>query len=272
MRGSKVGEIFKVALGTCPKARFAPAFGAPVPVLAPQDQAQLALWCAEWIRPTVKAEITRDFASALEEARWFAANPSAPEPPWRGGVGGWPPQFTIANDRSPAERQQIAVACFALIAAIDVHKNPQRALVIVCQSVRFVAAFEQASSGGDLLLAEHRFACFLRALEDESLRLEAEATIRERAGLDVKVASVLWRGAERYRVTSIVVRLAGSARRYGALALARKHWRWVAGTRDEVLASLPMTVGETAALSARERDCNDAAPSSETSALDPPRS
>jgi len=207
---------------------FRSQFGAPPVSISPREMASLAIWCGEWVEPTVAPELQAEFVAVLEEARRLFAEPELVRAQ----------HFSQGNARYPTEH--LSIARLAVDAARRAVSNPAATRVAVSAAVKLVVRLER-SSVRSLSEADGRVRRFLYALDDELLRLDAVAALEEHTGFaDADVDATLWRRAEGTRVVTWITRLGtGITRRYGLLTKQGGRWRWFEGSRDDVLAQIP---------------------------------
>jgi hypothetical protein len=89
---------------------------------------------------------------------------------------------------------------------------------------------------------------FLEALSNELRRLDV-VTLVHRFDLPLQgtIVATAWRARNGSKLSHAIVRLDGD--RYGLLAKTKGRWTWVQGTRDDVLASVPDALMESAVAS-----------------------
>lgn len=87
---------------------------------------------------------------------------------------------------------------------------------------------------------------FLDDLAKEIFRLDAVTTIaKQEMPIEGKVKACLWRGKTGAKVTHVIV-LLDDGKTHGLIAKTKGQWRWQQGARDDILASIPDALMESA--------------------------
>jgi len=212
--------------------------------------------------------------SALGLARWLASTAAEHAAPFQAAVVRSIVGELEAYAANPVEAREAQSDGDALDAAYDPDLQPAIArlhaatrfrqkdsgFVNVCRFAACVAMFtfagQRASANRALLdaigAASNLFAAgvapvafpspaaFAEALDQQMLRLELEEAFSAQTRAPAPaVAAVLWRAGDGDKASIWLVRLASSAGRYGLLLDSPPQRRWLEGTRDDVLASVP---------------------------------
>lgn len=99
---------------------------------------------------------------------------------------------------------------------------------------------------------EARCTEFLRAIDDELLRLDTvNALARYNKEASAPIVRTLWRGMMGKRVVAWVAELPGDV--FGLLCRLPFHYQWIEGSRDDVLATVPVDHFEDAVTTVLER-------------------
>ncbi|HEY3449049.1 MAG TPA: hypothetical protein VGK67_21990 [Myxococcales bacterium] len=205
-----------------------PRFSGAPPQLAPEEMAQLGIWCARWVEAAVPAASRQEFSEALEEAEGFAADPERAR------------LFPYSQGHVRYRAEHLSIARLAAAAARRAVNNPAATRVALCAAVKLVVRLERGSAKRDPVSGAQRVTRFLEALDEEIFRLEASAALLEHAGeCECAVEAVLWRKTQGAKVAYWLLRLVAKEPRYGLLGKTAGRWRWIEGPRDDALSTVP---------------------------------
>lgn len=180
------------------------------PWLSPNDTARLAIWIADRALGTP----TPAESEILDEARSRLRDRAA--------------GYLDLNVKFPKQRASLArLALAAVNRSLRTPASPK-----IAARMAAVLAVQLARPSGD-------HGALVRDLDEEVFRIEAGVLISAHG--DAEIASVLFRAeAEKPgRLGHCIVRLADG--RYGLVTKMRGRYRWFAGERDEILATVPDT-------------------------------
>lgn len=112
-------------------------------------------------------------------------------------------------------------------------------------AVKFVASALSAAGSADACTA------FLAAVDDELLRLDTvNALARYKKKASAPIHRTLWRGMMGKRVVAWIAELRDDV--YGLLCRLPLHYQWIEGSRDDVLATVPVDHFEQAVMAVLE--------------------
>jgi hypothetical protein len=228
--------LLKAALAIAKTARPAapPHLGGPAPKLSAPATARIAIWCAERMRDRATPRLAAIMAPHLAEARTFLERPDAARES----------RARLADPRR-YPRGAESVARLAVEAALRSACKPGQIAVPTRDAVRMSIRLER-DAAATVAESDAAMCRFVDDLDQELMRVEVETILVPRVDCIPAFGRVLWRavGPGLDRATHFVVALEPEG--YGLLAKLGGRYSWHEGGRDEILATVPDGMFESA--------------------------